>query len=109
MFVSLEDFQGEAVSVIQADVDYANTYVNNFLKSMGIDPAELSSVPAVLKELAKLVALERACVRLSQTEESVYLEKAKSYGKLRQELEERLSSGAFSTHSSPITLNLGRA
>ena len=99
----------ESVAVSQADTDYANTYVENLLKNMNVNPQDVQDSPQ-LKELAKLVALERACVRLSQTEDSVYLEKAKAYGELRQELEKQISPQSLGIQSgtSPITAELGR-
>ena len=99
----------ESVAVSQTDTDYANTYVENLLKNMGIDPQSVQD-SLQLRELAKLVALERACVRLSQTEDSVYLEKAKAYKELHQELERQISPQSLGVQSgaSPITAELGR-
>jgi len=108
-FITLQDIN-EAVRVNQEDVNFANSYVYNFLKNLGINPDTLGdSVPSILKELAKLTALERACIRLSQSEESVYLEKAKSYREMRRELEENISQKSLGLEVVAFSIDLGRA
>jgi len=107
-FVTLTEIE-DSVRVNDADVSYANTYVENFLKNIGVDPSVLTEIPGILKELAKLVALERACIRLSQTEESVYLEKAKAYGEFRKELEEKITPRVLGVGESVFVAKLGRA
>lgn len=108
-YLNLSDIN-EAVNVTADDINYANTYVENLLKNMKVDdPSQIQS--EYLKELAKLVALERACVRLSQTEDSVYLEKAKAYRRLREELERDLTPRTLNLESTTSYLSapVGRA
>jgi len=107
-YASVSDIT-DSVRVEEADLLYADTYVDSVLLSMGIDPSSLTDVPPLLKELAILVALERACVRLSQTEESAYLDKAQHYAKLKEELLKKLTPAVVGIERTILTAKLGRA
>ncbi len=99
-FITLSDIT-ENIPIEESDILFANTYVEKLVEGQSFE-----SIPQFLKELAKIVALERAYLRLSQSEESVYLEKAKAYGQLRKEMEEKLKQSPI---SSAFTLGIGRA
>ncbi|GAB6066018.1 hypothetical protein JCM9492_11100 [Aquifex pyrophilus] len=99
-FITLSDIS-ENVAISQDDVSFANTYVSELVKGYTFE-----TIPEYLKELAKIVALERAYLRLSQGEEGIYLEKAKAYRELRQEMERKLN---LQTLGGVLSVSLGRA
>jgi len=108
-YASVSDVR-DSVRVEEEDLLFADAYIDSLLlSSFGLDPSSLTQIPQVLKELAILVALERACVRLSQSEESVYLEKAQHYRALKEELLEKLAPRVLGIEQSALTAKLGRA
>ena len=83
-FITLSDIS-ENIQVEESDIQFANAYVSKLVEGKNYETTD-----EFLKELAKIIALERAYLRLSQSEESVYLEKANAYEKLRKSMEEKL-------------------
>ncbi|QWK19744.1 MAG: hypothetical protein KNN13_09780 [Hydrogenobacter thermophilus] len=75
-YITLSEIS-DRVPVIETDVDFAERYIESIL-GRSFDPP----YPNILKEAVKLVALHRACVRLAQTEDTVWLDKAKHYREL---------------------------
>jgi hypothetical protein len=70
----------DKVPVQESDVDFAERYIDGVL-GRSFDPP----YPNLLKEAVKLIALHRACIRLAQTEDTIWLSKADQYRELARE------------------------
>ncbi len=97
-YITLADIT-DRVSVQEADIDFAERYIDGVL-GRSFDPP----YPELLKEAVKLVALHRACIRLAQTEDTIWLSKAEQYKTLAREaidaLKAQLASGGIAINRS---------
>jgi len=92
-FITLADMAGYDVEVSELDVEFANTYTKQFLYIYNISPENLTPEGlAWAKEYAKIVALRRAYIRLAQSEDSRFFEKAQQMLQLQNELEKQFST-----------------
>lgn len=89
-YVQLTDIK-ERIAVLEEDLEYADDYINSLLASKSIQAPFPQPVPTLLKQLAVLVALHRACVRLAQAEDTTLMEKAKMYKQMADDYAELIT------------------
>ncbi len=108
-YAQLSDITDTSISVIEGDLLEADVYIDTLLQRTGvsIDP---NNIPELLNKLAVYFACYRACIRLAQLEDTIYIDKAKLYEKLYKELEAQVSAETLGLSTSVIvTAEVSRA
>ncbi len=89
-YANLTDITDSTVNVLEEDLIEADNYIDNLLLIKGINPADITLPNDTLKILAVYYATYKACVRSSEFEDSVFIEKAKQYEKLYKDKEKQI-------------------
>lgn len=74
----------DMIQVLEEDILYAEKQVEGEFGEFE------EPYPPQLLELVKLLTLQRACIRLAQTEDTIYMEKAKGYKSLAEDMKKSL-------------------
>jgi len=104
-YAQLTDITDTTVTVLEEDLIEADNYIDNLLKIKGINPSDITLPNETLKILAVYYATYKACVRSSEFEDSVFIEKAKQYEKLYKDKEKQIEPATVGV--STTTWNLG--